>query len=248
MADDSEAFKLQVRKNVEYLAGTAALKERSTDWIRETAAGNYSYNFTWLGRPIIQFPQDIVALQEIIWLVRPAFIVETGVARGGSLILYASILRLLGQSGRVIGIDIDIRAHNRAAIEAHPLSQDITLIEGSSIDPDIVARVRNELSGSPSVLVILDSNHTHDHVIAELRAYSQFVRKDGYLIVLDTAIADMPAGLFPDRPWGPGNNPKTAVHQFLAEQGRFVIDETYDAKLLITAAPNGYLRCIRDPS
>jgi cephalosporin hydroxylase len=205
----------------------------------------YSYNFTWLGRPIIQFPQDIVALQEIIWRVRPDLIVETGVARGGSLIFYASLLELIG-AGQVIGIDIDLRAPNRAEIKQHPMAHRIVLIDGSSVDDQVIAAVREHAHGKKAVLVVLDSNHTHEHVARELALYSPLVTKGSYLVVLDTMVEDMPADFYPDRPWGKGNNPKTAVMEFLRTTDRFVIDEEYNSKLLITVAPDGYLRCIGD--
>jgi len=232
-------------------------------------AAHYSYNFFWLGRPIIQYPQDMVALQEIIWDVRPDLIIEAGIAHGGSLVLSASMLALLDycdavQTGalldtrasrrRVLGVDIDIRAHNRAAIEAHPMAHRIDMIQGSSIDPDIVAQVHAAAQDHERVLVILDSNHTHEHVLAELEAYAPLVTRGSYCIVFDTVVEDLPDGTFPDRPWGKGDNPKTAVWEYLRrlrEDGRtaadgsplaLVIDQDIEAKLLITVAPDGYLR------
>jgi cephalosporin hydroxylase len=204
----------------------------------------YTYNFTWFGRPIIQLPEDIVALQEIILAVQPDLIVETGIAHGGSLVLSASMLELLGGDRRVIGVDIDIRAHNRAALDAHPLRHRIDLIQGSSIDPAIVADVGARAAGRERVLVMLDSNHTHEHVLAELRAYTPLVTPGSYCIVYDTSIEEMPAGSSPDRPWDKGNNPKTAVRAFLAENSRFVVDTSVEARLLQTTAQEGYLRCV----
>jgi cephalosporin hydroxylase len=205
----------------------------------------YAYNFNWLGRPIIQLPQDIVAVQELIWTIRPDLVIETGVAHGGSLILHASLLELLGR-GEVLGIDIDIREHNRREIERHPLAKRIRLLQGSSIDREIAAQAMLVAADKAHVLVILDSNHTHDHVLAELRLYGPLVTRGSYLIVFDTAIEDMPASCFADRPWKPGDNPKTAVRAFLAENDRFEIDRELEARLLVTAAPDGYLRCIKD--
>jgi len=187
-----------------------------------------------------------VAIQEIIWKIRPDVIIETGVAHGGSLILSASILELIGGSGIVIGVDIDIRSHNRQEIEKHPLSGRIKLIQGSSIAPETVAQVAALVEGRKRALVILDSNHTHDHVFAELQLYSPFVKEGSYLVVFDTLIEDMPQDLIHDRPWGPGNNPKTAVWEFLKSTSRFSIDQDIEAKLLITVAPHGYLKCIAD--
>jgi cephalosporin hydroxylase len=206
----------------------------------------YSYNFTWLGRPIIQFPDDIVAMQEIIWRVKPDLIVETGIAHGGSLMLWASMLALLGNGGQVLGVDVDIRQPNRVEIERHPLAPGITMIQGSSIDPAVVAEVRDRAARAARVLVVLDSNHTHDHVLAELEQYSPLVRAGSYLVVFDTVVEDMPDGSFPDRPWGKGNNPKTAVRHFLAHNDRFQVDQAVEAKLLLTVAPGGYLRCVKD--
>ena len=241
-----EKFVEQVRRNVARLRGDADLAAKSRDWIRDSSRLEYSYNFTWLGRPIIQYPQDVVALQEIEWSIRPDLIVETGVAHGGSLVFHASMLELIGGSGRVVGIDIDIREHNRREIEAHPMSRRIDLVEGSSTDPAVVADIYRLASGRETVLVLLDSNHTHDHVLRELELYSPLVRRGGYLVVFDTVIEDMPPDFFPDRPWGKGNNPKTAVREFLSRNDRFEVDLDIEAKLSITVAPEGYLRCIKD--
>jgi cephalosporin hydroxylase len=248
MADEAENFAEDVRRNISGLRQSPTLQKQSLDWVRDTAPYKYSYNFTWLGRPIIQFPQDMVAMQELIWSIRPQVILETGIAHGGSLIFHASILELACGTGTVVGVDIDIRAHNRKAIEAHPMMKRIRMIEGSSIDPTIMAAVRAEVGDAQPVIVILDSNHTHDHVLAELRAYSPFVRKGSYLVVLDTTIEDMPPDMFPDRPWGVGNNPKTAVQAFLKENTRFQVDHDFEAKLLITVGLGGYLKCIEDPA
>ena len=206
----------------------------------------YSYNFTWLGRPVIQWPQDIMALQEIIWRTKPDVIVETGIAHGGSLIFTSSMLELLGGDGRVIGVDIDIRAHNKAAIEDHPMFKRITMIEGSSIDVGIVGQVRDLVGDAGSVLLILDSNHTHDHVLAELELYAPMVTKGSYIAVMDTVVEDMPDDAFPNRPWDRGDNPATAVKAFLAsEEGkRFEVDGELSDRLILSVAPGGYLRCI----
>jgi cephalosporin hydroxylase len=238
-------FLEEVSTNIERLKGASALQQRSREWLKEAGAYRYSYNFTWLGRPIIQVAQDVMAMQELIWRIRPELIVETGVAHGGSLIFYASMLELLGGSGRVLGVDIDIRAHNREAIEQHPMSKRIDLLQGSSIDPALVSAVRDRAQGKGPVLVVLDSNHTHEHVLGELRAYQSLVEAGSYVVVFDTAIEDLPADAFQDRPWGPGNSPRTAVRAFLEESDRFVVDEDIDAKLLISVAPGGYLRCVK---
>jgi cephalosporin hydroxylase len=210
--------------------------------------GKYKYplNFSWLGRPVVQLPTDLVALQELVWSVRPDLVIETGVAHGGSLIFYASLLELMGGTGRVVGVDIEIRPHNRQAIEQHPLSRRIDLIEGSSTDQAVVSKVRELAMDRPNVMVVLDSDHTHRHVLKELELYSSLVGKGGYLVVLDTVVEDMPAESFPDRPWGPGNSPKTAVWEFLRQNSRFKQDRDFEAKLLITTAPDGFLKCVED--
>jgi len=226
-------------------------------WLKKAFEHKYMYNFSWMGRPIIQLPNDILAMQELIWQIKPDLIIETGIAHGGSLILSASMLSLLDycdaiEQGtmldpnaprrRVLGLDIDIRTHNRAAIEAHPMANRIDMIEGSSIDPAIIAQVQNIVRGYERVLVCLDSNHTHTHVLAELEAYAPLVSAGSYCVVFDTIVEDMPVEMFPARPWGPGDNPKTAVWEYLKSHPEFQIDKQIDHKLLISVAPDGYLK------
>lgn len=218
----------------------------SRAWLKLSARCKYSYNFKWMGRPIIQYPQDIMALQEIIWTVKPDLIIETGIAHGGSLVFSASMLELIGGNGQVLGIDIDIREHNRIEIENHPIFKRIKIIQGSSIDEEIIKMVYELAKGKNRVMVFLDSDHTHDHVIQELEFYSPLVTKGSYMVVFDTAIEDMPDNFFPDRPWGKGNNPKTAVWDFMKHNNRFVIDKDMEKKLFITVSPDGYLKCIKD--
>jgi cephalosporin hydroxylase len=244
--DPGEQFRREVDDNIRRQGDDKDVQALSRIWLREVAPYKYTYNFTWLGRPIIQVPQDLFALQEIIWRTRPEVIVETGIAHGGSLIFHASMLELLGGTGRVIGVDVDIRAHNRLAIEEHPMARRIQLIQGSSIDPTTIRSVQQAVGDSSPVLVILDSNHTHDHVLAELYAYSPLVIAGSYLVVFDTGLEVAPAEFSRDRPWGPGNNPMTAVRAFLQTTDRFEVDERIDAQLLISVAPRGYLRCTRD--
>jgi cephalosporin hydroxylase len=232
----------------------------SRDWLKESADRRYSYGFTWLGRPIIQYPQDIQAVQELIWAIRPTLVIETGIAHGGSLILSASMLALLDMTDaiearttldpatskrKVLGIDIDIRAHNREAIEAHPMASRIQMIQGSSIDPDIVAQVKAVAAGHETVLVFLDSMHSHAHVAAELAAYAGLASVGSYCVVFDTVIEDLPKGYFTDRPWDVGDNPKTAVHEFVKADQRFEIDTSWNDKLAITVAPDGFLKRLR---
>lgn len=243
--NDSSAFYKQRKENIQQLSLNPQIKNLTRQWLIAATNNMYSYNFNWLGLPIIQFPQDIVALQEIIWTTKPDIIIETGVARGGSLILSASMLHLLNGRGKVVGIDIDIRAHNREAIESHPLAFRINLLEGSSVDPQVVNQVKQLINPNDRVMVILDSNHTHDHVLEELNLYSQLVTKDCYLVVMDTIVDHMPDGYYTNRPWGKNNNPKTAVHEFLKSTDRFEINEEIHTKLQITVAPDGYLRCLK---
>ena len=213
----------------------------------------YSYNFSWFDRPIIQYPQDIVAVQEIVSRTKPDCIFETGIAHGGSMIFHASLLCLLdiidgldprSSPRKVLGVDIDIRSHNLNAIKDHPLSFKIDMIQGSSVAPSTISKVHNKLSDFTNIMVCLDSNHTHDHVFEELCAYAPLVQPGGYCVVFDTVIEDMPEGSFPDRPWGKGNNPKTAVESWLAQNINFEIDHNINQKLLISVAPNGYLQRI----
>lgn len=253
-------FEKEVVGRLQANTNNANLTGAAQNFIRESTLPKYSYNFFWQGRPIIQYPQDIVAMQELIWQIKPDLIIETGIAHGGSLIFSASMLTLLdycdaveqGQpldpcrpKRRVLGIDIDIRAHNLTAIEAHPMANRIDMIQGSSIDPEIITRVHTLAKGHQRILVCLDSNHTHDHVLSELEAYAPLVSPDSYCVVFDTLIEDMPAEMFVDRPWGPGNNPKTAVLQYLQSHTEFQIDKDIQNKLLITVAPDGYLKRVR---
>lgn len=254
---NSMEFTREVERRLHANRQDKAIRAASHEFMIASTRPKYSYNFSMLGRPIIQYPQDMIALQELIWKVKPDLIIETGIAHGGSLILSASMLALLdycdaAEAGqvldpktprrRVLGIDIDIRSHNRMAIETHPMAHRIDMIQGSSIAPEIVAEVNKRAAGHEHVLVILDSNHTHEHVLAELNAYTPLVSPGSYCVVFDTVIEDLPAGMYPDRPWDVGNNPKTAVHEFLSRNDDFEIDENMEAKLLITVAPGGYLR------
>jgi len=256
--DPAISFENQVKENVRRLGEIPGLSALSMQWMLEVGLGGaYTYNFRHMGRPIIQYPQDIVAMQELIWEVKPDLIIETGIAHGGSLILSASMLALLdlceaidtgtmldprNSRRKVLGIDIDIRAHNRAAIEAHPMASRIRMFEGSSTDPGIIAEVTEIARGFKRVLVCLDSNHTHEHVLAELEAYASLASIGSYCVVFDTTLEDMPSHLFSERPWHPGNSPKTAVWEYLKTHPEFEIDENMQNKLVITVAQDGYLR------
>ncbi|MFM2008469.1 MAG: hypothetical protein RIR02_419 [Pseudomonadota bacterium] len=254
-----EQFKAEVAENIRKIGLDKDVHALSRIWSRETNPHGYTYNFSFLGRPIIQYPQDMVAMQELIWKVKPDLIIETGIAHGGSLIMSASMMALLDmceaiETGsvldpkkskrKVLGLDIDIRQHNREAIEAHPMSSRIQMIQGSSISPEVIEQVKSVAKNYHRVMVCLDSNHTHDHVLAELEAYAPLTSVGSYCVVMDTAIEDMPNEMFPDRPWGPGDNPKTAVWEYLKIHPEFQIDKSIDHKLLISVAPDGYLmRC-----
>jgi cephalosporin hydroxylase len=252
-------FKSEIPARVAAMNENAALKDSAMEMLRASAGAEYSYNFHWMDRPIIQYPQDIVAMQELIWDIRPDLIIEMGIAHGGSLIFSASVLAMMdvcdaistGQAidpakskRKVLGVDIDIRAHNRSAIEAHPMASRIQMIEGSSIAPEIIAQVQAVADHYKTVLVCLDSNHTHDHVRAELEAYAPMTSLNSYCVVFDTLIEDMAEDEYPNRSWGKGDNPKTAVWDYLKTHPEFEIDKSIPDKLLITVAHDGFLRRI----
>lgn len=245
-----KTFEQEVKDRIIANGANTNLRADATAFMKSSLGPQYSYNFSWLGRPIIQYPQDLVAMQEIIWSVQPDLIIETGIAHGGSLIFSASMLELNAacggpQSAEVLGIDIDIRAHNREAIEAHPMFKRISMIQGSSIAPEIIEQVKAKAVGKQSILVCLDSNHTHDHVLAELEAYAQLTSIGSYCVVFDTVVEDTADCCPSDRPWGKGNNPKTAVWEYLKTHPEFEIDKNIDYKLLISVAPDGYLKRVQ---
>lgn len=252
-------FLEEVKKNIENLGSDLDLQALSRVWVREVTPYKWAYNFSWLGRPAIQFPNDAWAMQELIWAIQPDLIIETGIAHGGSLVFSASMLALLDMAEaiaqnssfdprnskrKVLGIDIDIRQHNREAIEVHPMASRIQMIQGSSISPEVVKQVSDYTKDYQRILVCLDSNHTHEHVLAELNAYASLTSVGSYCVVFDTLVEDMPGAISPDRPWGPGNNPKTAVREYLKIHPEFEVDKSIQHKLLITVAPEGYLKRI----
>ncbi|CAI8407996.1 MAG: Rhamnosyl O-methyltransferase [Gammaproteobacteria bacterium] len=253
-------FEKGVAARLAAATGNKVLKAASREFLLATIETHYSYNFSWQGRPIIQYPQDILAMQELIWKVRPDLIIETGIAHGGSLIFSASMLAQLdlcdaietgekldprASKRKVLGVDIDIRAHNRNAIEAHPMASRIEMIQGSSITPETIEKVAAFASKYSRVMVCLDSNHTYNHVLEELEAYAPLTSVGSYCVVFDTIVEDLPNEIFPERPWGPGNNPKTAVWKYLKTHKEFEIDKSIEAKLQITVAPDGYLKRLR---
>jgi cephalosporin hydroxylase len=253
----SEQFNQERQTRLQAYGTDAPFKALSQQWLQESMRRQYVYNFDWMGRPIIQYPQDMVAMQELVWRVRPDLIVETGIAHGGSLVLSASLLALLDLSDaieagttldprvsrrKVLGVDIEIRSHNRAAIEAHPMASRIEMIQGSAIAPEVVEQVRAFAKGYQRVMVCLDSMHTHEHVLCELDAYAPLVTPGSYCVVFDTFVEDMPPHFFADRPWDVGNNPKTAVRQWLSAHPEFEVDSTMQQQLQVTVAPQGFLR------
>jgi cephalosporin hydroxylase len=257
--DYTEQFNKEVENNIKGLADDKELKLLSNKWSHEVARHKWSYNFRWMGRPAIQFPNDAWAMQELIWEIKPDLIIEAGIAHGGSLIYYASMLAMLdlaesveseqmfdplNSKRKILGIDIDIREHNRKAIEMHPMRPWIHMIEGSSISLDIVNQVHEYSKKYKSILVCLDSNHTHEHVLKELNAYAPLVTIGSYCVVFDTIIEDMPPENTINRNWGPGNNPKTAVWEYLKTNKDFQINNDIHHKLLITVAPEGYIKRI----
>ena len=252
-----ETFNNERKENIEGLSKDSHLRALSHEWVQKAAKHKWAYNFSWLGRPAIQFPNDTWAMQELIWEIKPDLIIETGIAHGGSLIFSASMLAMLdyaeaAENGialdpsaskrKVLGIDIDIREHNKSAIERHPFAGLIQMVEGSSVDDAIIDTIREIASDYKTILVCLDSNHTHEHVLGELNAYAPLVSKGSYCVVFDTLVEDMPLGSFPDRPWDKGDNPKTAVFEYIKENPHFVIDSDISDKLSITVAPEGFLR------
>lgn len=242
--DQSKKFLTERKKYAKDLASDLRLKRLAREFMAVSAGRKYPYNFDWLGRPVFQYPQDLVAMQEILWQVKPDLVIETGIAHGGSLIFYASILELIGQGG-VLGIDIDIRAHNRRAILRHQLSRRITMIEGSSADPKVLEKVREIAKGKKRILVCLDSNHSGNYVLRELELYSPLVTVGSYLVIFDTILDYLPASVMRGKPWSPEDNPMTAVRAFLKSHRNFAVDKSIEDKLLITVAPGGYLKRIK---
>ena len=243
--DDAQQFEADGVVEIAKMGADEALTTSSRAWIDRATQHKYSYHFSWMGIPIIQFPQDIMAMQELMWRIKPDLVIETGVARGGSILFYASMMEMMGIDGKVIGIDIDIREHNRKRIEAHPMASRVEMIEASSVDPATAAQVAAIAAPYQTVLVALDSNHTHEHVARELALYAPFVTAGGYLVVFDTLVEIQDGTLYPDRPWSVGDNPHTALTEFLKQTDRFEIDKSISDKLQISVAPDGYLKCLK---
>ena len=244
MTDPIKAFQEEVTGIIQAQGKNKELQKAADEFMHRSIESKYSYNFSWMGRPCIQYPQDMVAMQQLIWELKPDLIIETGVAHGGSSVMYASFLELIGK-GKIISIDIEIRPHNRKALEEHPMIKHIELIEASSTDEKVVEYVKSEAAKAETVLVVLDSNHTHEHVLGELQAYAELATVGSHVVVFDTIIENLPKGYFDNRPWDVGNSPMTALDEFLASNSNFVIDEHYDNLLQISAAPRGYLKRIK---
>ncbi|RBO51462.1 cephalosporin hydroxylase [Rhodovulum sp. BSW8] len=242
--DDRAEFEEMKRRQSLTLGRDEALHDRSSAMFEALNEYDFSYLWSWMGAPIIQTPTDIMATQEVIWSSKPDVIIETGVARGGSVLFMASLLDLMG-AGKVIGVDIDIRAHNRDTIETHPMSKRVTLIEGGSVDAETVARVRAEIPDGARVMVVLDSDHSRDHVLAECRAYGPLVTEGCYLVVADTIVAHLPEASKArnrSRRLEPGNDPAAAALAYMAENPDFEVDPVLNGKLILSSSPRGYLR------
>lgn len=242
--DPIKEFKDEKKARIASYANNKELQNASKDFLISSNREQYSYNFTWMGRPIIQYPQDMLAMQELIWEIQPDLIIETGIAHGGSLIFYASIMELIGK-GKVLGIDIDIREHNRKEIEQHPMFKRIEMIQGSSVSEETYAQVKSHAENAKTIMVCLDSNHTHDHVLKELELYAPFTSVNSYCVVFDTVVELLPDDMFPNRPWSVGDNPMTAMETYLKDHPEFEIDHQIDNKLLVSVAPKGYLKRLR---
>lgn len=243
--DPITQFKEERKKEIKEMTKDENLNQKSLDWMLHAHKYKYNYNYTWLGRPIIKYPNDIVFMQEIIWDVKPDLIIETGIAHGGSIIFSASMLELIGGDGQVVAVDIDVREHNRREIEKHPMYKRITMLEGSSVSEELINKVRGIAKNEKKVMVFLDSNHTHEHVLKELELYAPLVTRGSYIVVSDTFIEYFPKGYFSDKPWDVGNNPLTALNEFLSRNDNFIIDKEIEKKLMITEAFNGYLRRVK---
>jgi len=244
--DPVDEFKSERKKDIDDMYLDKELKKKSLDWMIHADRYKYTYNYTWLGRPIIKYPNDMVVMQELIWEIKPDLIIETGIAHGGSIIFSASMLELIGaRDSEVLAIDIDIRKHNRVEIEKHPLFKRICLVEGSSISSEVIQKVKSVASRHKVVMVILDSLHTHEHVLKELELYTPFVSKGSYIIVPDTFIQFFPKGYYSNRPWDVGNNPFTALKEFLSKNEDFKVDLEICKKAMITEAIDGYVKRIK---
>lgn len=248
MADSNpiQEFINERQADIKAMGEDQELRQKSIDWMLHADRYKYTYNFSWMGRPIIKFPSDIVIQQELMWQLKPDLVIETGIAHGGSIIFTSSMMEMMGIEGEVVAVDIDIRKHNKDLIESHPMYKRITMIEGSSIDPAIVEQVRAKTVGKKRVMVVLDSMHSHEHVYQELLAYADMVTVGSYCVLPDTFIEFFPKGYYShNRPWDVGNNPYTAMKKFMSETDKFEIDKDLTSKSMITETIDGYLKRIK---
>ena len=244
--DPIKQFQDERASDIASMGADEELRRKSIDWMLHADKYKYTYNYSWMGRPIIKYPNDMVVQQELMWQLKPDLIIETGIAHGGSLIFSASMMEMMGIDGEVVGVDIDIRSHNRKEIESHPMMKRITMFEGGSTDPAIFEQVKAKCEGKKCVMVVLDSLHSHQHVYDELQLYPDLVTLGSYLLLPDTFIELFPKGYYSDtRPWDVGDNPMTAMRKFLSEDDRFEIDEAIDNKLMITEGIKGYLKRVK---
>jgi len=246
VSDDRAVFEKKMRAQAVALGRDQQIFEMSVRTLQAANNYDYPYLWSWMGAPIIQLPADIMATQEVVWATKPDVIIETGVARGGSVLFMASLLELIGK-GKVIGVDIDIRDHNRNLIERHPMAKRVILIEGPSTDAATLAQIKNEIPTGASVMVVLDSDHSREHVLAELKNYGPLVTEGCYLVVADTILGRLDSTQTPrnrSNLWLKGNEPLTAVNIYLGETDRFEVDPVINGKLILASSPGGYLRCL----
>jgi cephalosporin hydroxylase len=237
-----EQFQKKNEKFIRVMNEDRIFRQETSNWVNRALGHEYHYHFSWLGMPIIQFPTDIILMQELVWAVQPDLIIDVGVARGGSVIFFASMLALIGGEGQVVGVDVDIRNENLQRIQSHRMADKVCLLEGSSTNPDVIRQVERFVRDSETVLVVLDSNHTEKHVSRELQEYSKFVTGGSYIVVFDTIIESIAEEFNVGKPWGKGNNPLVAVDKFLMSNKQFQRDRTFEERALVTVAPGGFLK------
>ena len=241
---DRKSFEEEKSTEIKNAKADPELLKKARDFLVQSDKHKYGYYWTWLGLPIIQMPEDIVLTQEILWETKPDFVIEAGVAWGGSLAMYAAFQEIQGY-GHVFGIDVTIPQHNREAIMSTPVSNRITLIEASSSDPATFEAVSAQIPKGSNILLVLDSNHTHEHVLAELKLWSPLLQNGNYIIVSDTVVEVIPEQTHRPRPWGPGNNPMTGMQEFMNENDRFTSENSYSDRAFASFNPSGYLKCMK---
>jgi len=244
--DKVKQFYNERKNDIEKMGMDVDLRKKSLEWMLHADKYKYTYNYSWMGRPIVKYPNDMLIQQELMWMLKPDLIIETGIAHGGSIIFSASMQKMMGIDGEVVGIDIDIRPHNRKLIEEHPMYKNITMFEGNSTDKNFIKKIEEHVTGKKTVMVILDSLHSHQHVYLELQLYSKFVTLGSYCILPDTFIEFFPKGYYSkNRPWDVGDNPYTAMKQFINETDEFEVDKSLTNKAMITETIDGYLKRVK---